>query len=100
MSTIPVLFIYFLPWITLQTEGDGNCLLRAVLGGCEFEDFQEGLRYGYHQLRLQFVYHLVTHREQLFDVISNDIKMSYGGHEDEKRYSYKSYLLDMMNNKV
>ena len=62
----------------MQTEGDGNCLLRAVLGCCEFEDLQEGLRYGYHQLRLQFVYHLVTHREELFDVIADDIKMSYG----------------------
>ena len=71
-----------------------------MLGACEFEDFFEGMKYGFHQLRLQFVLHLVEQRELLFDEIQDDIKMSYGGFEDAETYSYKTYLLEMMKNQV
>ena len=86
-----------------QTEGDGNCLLRAVLGACNMEDQMEGKKYGFHQLRLQAVEHMVTHRELLFDKLKQDIRMTYGALEDveeneEGGYSYKSYCHYMRKN--
>ena len=82
--------------IYLQTEADGNCLLRAVIGGCEFEDEKSGKKFGPHQLRLMFVNHLVQYRDTLFDEVKDDIKMQFGGFEDSETYSYKTYLLHMM----
>ncbi|MCG8625967.1 MAG: hypothetical protein MJE68_28720, partial [Proteobacteria bacterium] len=84
----------------MQTEGDGNCLPRAVLGACEYEDYLEGRKYGHHQLRLQLVNHLVQYREELFDEVVDDIKMCYGGFEDEETYTYKTYLQYMMKNRT
>ena len=100
IRTILIQFLHFWFYNLLQTEGDGNCCLRAVLGACEHEDFFQGMKYGFHQLRLQFVLHLVEQRELLFDEIEDDIKMSYGGFEDAETYTYKSYLLEMMKNQV
>ena len=50
-----------------QMEGDGNCLLRAVLSCCDMEDQVEGKKYGFHQLKLHAVDHIVLHRDVLFD---------------------------------
>ena len=100
VHTILIQFLHFWFYNLLQTEGDANCCLRAVLGACEYEDFFQGMKYGFHQLRLQFVLHLVEQRKLLFDEIEDDIKMSYGGFEDAETYSYKSYLLEMMKNQV
>ena len=49
--------------------------MRAVLGSCDMEDQVEGKKYGFHQLRLQAVDHMVLHRDVLFDELSKDIKM-------------------------
>ena len=97
---IQVLFLKCLFWFRLQTEGDGNCLLQAVLGSCEMEDYFEGLKYGYHQLRLQFVNHMVQERDILYDELVKDIKMCYGGFEDCETFTYKTYCQKMMQNKV
>ena len=91
MCTGKSTFLNMLFLFRLQTEGDGNCLLRAVLGACKYEDYFEGLKFGYHQLRLMMVLHLVEEREILFEEIKEDIKMCYGGIEDTETYTYKSY---------
>ena len=86
-----------------QTEGDGNCLLRAVLNCCDMEDQFEGQKYGFHQLRLQAVEHMVTHRDLLFDTLKEEIRMTYGALEDVEAneaggYSYKTYCQYMRQN--
>ena len=66
------------------------------------EDQEESKKFGYHQLRLMAVEHLVMYRELLFDEISEDIRMTYGALEDVEEegssYSYKSYCEYMMKN--
>ena len=64
------------------------------------EDYFEGLKYGYHQLRLQFVNHMVQERDILYDELVKDIKMCYGGFEDCETFTYKTYCQKMMQNKV
>ena len=94
--------------VIFQTEGDGNCLFRAILNSCDFVDPSEGKKYGYHQLRLQAVNHMVMQRDLLFDEVKEDIRMTYGALEDvegELRaggggLSYKSYCQYMMGNGV
>ena len=94
------LFLKILFPFHLQTEVDGNCLLRAVIGACKYEDYWEGLKFGFHQLRLQMILHLVEQRELLLEEVENDIKMCYGGFEATETYTYKNYCKKMMKNKV
>ena len=82
---------------------DGNCLLRAVLKCCDFIDEEKGKRYGYHQLRLQVIEHMVTYRGELFKDLKEDIRLTYGALEDVAEngqgYSYHSYLQTMSRDK-
>ena len=88
----------------LQTKGDGNCLLNAVLGSCDFVEEEDGQKFGPHQLRLAIINHFIDYRELLFDEISEEIRLVHGALEDTDSgnggYSYKSYLEYMMKNKV
>ena len=83
---------------------DGNCFLTAVLKSCEMEDHVEGKKFGHHQLRLCLINHLIDYRNELFDEISEDIKMVYGALEDVESstgsMSYKSYLLYMIRDGI
>ena len=67
------------------------------------EDQMEGKKYGFHQLRFQAVEHMVTHRDLLFEQLSEEIRMTYGALEDVEQnegggYSYKSYCHYMRKN--
>ena len=71
-----------------------------VIAFAEYEDYLQGLKFGFHQLRLQMVLHLVEQRELMLEEVENDIKMCYGGFEDTETYTYKSYCKHMMKNRV
>ena len=89
-------------FLLLQTKGDGNCLLNAVLDSCEFIDEEQGKKFGAHQLCLAVINHMINQWDILFDEITDDIRYCYGGFEDQDSgnggYSYKTYLELMMKN--
>ena len=86
----------------MQTKGDSNCLLNAVIDSCKFIDEEEGKKFGAHQLPLAVINHIIDQWDILLDEITDDIRYCYGRFEDEDSgnggSSYKSYLELMMKN--
>ena len=46
-------------FLLLQTKGDGNCMLNAVLESCEFLDESDRKKFGAHQLLLAVINHII-----------------------------------------